>query len=181
MVVWVKTRSEDWLAAGFTILGEAGADELTIERLCRAVDRTKGAFYHHYPDIQAYRAQLLAFWEVLHTQAPIDAADFASVAERRHALHLAVSRLDQKVEVAVRAWAYRDPVAHAALTTVDERRVGYLKQIWHAQGKPKPLAGRLAELEYAAFLGLLARHGPDNRKHKATYTLLIRALDTVVD
>lgn len=175
----MKTRPEDWLAAGFALLRAGGADELTIERLCASVARTKGAFYHHYADIPAFRAALLMFWEKLHTEGPMQAAESVPLADRRQALHRAVAALDQELEVAIRAWGYRDAVARAAVAVVDERRVAYLKQIWHAEGRPKALAARLADLEYAAFLGLLARHGPHNAKLKETYTLLIEALSSL--
>ena len=72
-------------------------------------------------------------------------------------------------------------MAGAKTRAVDERRVTYLKTLWHAQGKSKPLSRRLAELEYAAYLGLVARHGPGTRKLKATYALFIGAVSAVVE
>lgn len=72
-------------------------------------------------------------------------------------------------------------MAGAKTRAVDERRVTYLKTLWHAQRKSKPLSRRLTELEYAAYLGLVARHGPETRKLKATYAPLIGALSDVLE
>ena len=103
----------------------------------------------------------------------------ASAAERRSALYRAVGSLDQELELAVRAWAKREPIARAACKKVDERRVDYLSQLWRREGKPKRLAALIAELEYAAFLGLAERYGPTHRNQRAAYALLVRALATV--
>lgn len=174
-----RTTKDQWLEAGFDLVREGGEDELTIERLCAALERTKGAFYHHFADIDSFHRALLEAWAHRNTQGPIDAAESASVEQRRLALQRAVSGLDQRLELAFRAWADRAPAAKAACQAVDARRVAYLQGLWEQQGKPRAHAGQLAELEYAAFLGLLARHGPDFKKHRATYALLVKALAAV--
>jgi len=148
----VATRGTDWLTAGLGLLRDGGELSLTIERLCQALQRTKGAFYHHFEDLGTYQDRLLEHWEALNTAAPIAAAERApSPAERRSELTRAVARLDLRVEQAVRAWALRDARARRALVRVDQRRVEYLASL--ASKRPTRRALLLARLDYATYLG----------------------------
>jgi AcrR family transcriptional regulator len=147
-----RTREVDWLECGLRVLRDGGEGALTIERLCTELARTKGAFYHHFRDANAYFDALLELWEAKQTALPIEQADAAEPAQRRRALDAAVHALDMKLDLAVRAWGLRDPRARAFVARVDERRVAYLTELADAE---LPLRERraLARLEYVAFLG----------------------------
>lgn len=56
------TSVEDWIDAGFALLAEGGTNALRIGRLCDRLHVTKGSFYWHFTDIQAYRAALVEAW-----------------------------------------------------------------------------------------------------------------------
>jgi len=148
----VATRGTDWLTAGLGLLRDGGELSLTIDRLCQALHRTKGAFYHHFGDLGAYQDRLLEHWEALNTAAPIAAAERAPRPDqRRSELTRAVARLDLRVEQAVRAWALRDARARRALVRVDQRRVQYLASL--SSKRPSRRALLLARLDYATYLG----------------------------
>jgi AcrR family transcriptional regulator len=147
-----RTRDIDWLECGLRILCEGGEAALTIERLCSELKRTKGAFYHHFEDVNAYFDALLELWEAKQTALPMEQANAALPAQRRRALDTAVRALDMKLDLAVRAWGLRDPRTRAFVARVDERRVAYLTELADPE---LPLRERrtLARLEYMAFLG----------------------------
>ena len=169
----------NWLEAGFTLLRESGDAGLTVEKLCAGVDRTKGSFYHHFRDLSAYLEGLLEHWEAKHTSAPILAATAGSTAaDRRRRLNESVRQLDMKLDVAVRAWALRDPRAEDALRRVDARRIDYLAELYALTHGKGSTARQLAEVEYAAFVGMQQLF-PDlpARRYRALYAVLARSLE----
>lgn len=144
-----RTRT-DWLSAGLALLRDEGEHSLTIDRLCRAIGLSKGSFYHHFQNADAYRAALLDRWEQTQTDAPIEQT--AGTADPLQALRTVIEPLDHPLELAVRAWAVRNAEVRAALQRVDERRLAYLQQIHDQSGRAH--AAELAALEYATFVGL---------------------------
>jgi len=152
----MKASRDDFLRAGMVLLRDEGEAALTIDALCRAVGRTKGSFYHHFADIDAYQASLLVHWEAENTRAPIAVADSEpSPARRRQRLYDAVASVELHVERAMQAWALHDARAREARRRVDALRLGYLAQIWQADGIEEGEARDRARLEYACFLGTL--------------------------
>jgi hypothetical protein len=147
-----RTHPSDWLECGLSILRDGGDGALVIERLCSELSRTKGAFYHHFQDMDAYSNALLSLWEARQTAVPIAQANAVEPAQRRHALDAAVHALDMKLDLAVRAWGLRDPRARAFVARVDERRVAYLTELCDPK-LPMRQRRTLARLEYIAFLG----------------------------
>lgn len=157
-----RASPDDWLLAGLTLLRDRGQGALTIDALCRALGLTKGSFYHHFADIEAYQDRLLGYWEEASTAAPIAVAELAEGGrERRRRLYDAVARLELHVERAMHAWALRDPRARAARARVDAQRLAYLARIWEEEGAPLARARSFAQIEYASFLGSLALYDLD--------------------
>jgi AcrR family transcriptional regulator len=147
-----RTTPAAWCAAGLALLRDEGIEAVTVDRLCAALGKTKGSFYHHFADLDAYLGALLARWEEELTEATIRAADAEADLRRRAArLDEVVSRLDHGLDRAVRAWALRDARARDAMARVDERRIAYLAALHAAAGHRR--ARELAELEYLAFVG----------------------------
>ena len=173
----------DWLEAGLTLLRESGDAGLTVEKLCAGVDRTKGSFYHHFQDLSAYLEGLLEHWETTHTSAPILAAAAGSTAaDRRRRLDESVRQLDMKLDVAVRAWALRDPRAEGVLRRVDARRIDYLAELYALKHGKGPIARQLAELEYAAFVGMQQLFPAlSARRYRALSAALSRALELLAN
>ena len=157
-----RASPEDWLRTGLALLRDRGQGALTIDALCRALGLTKGSFYHHFADIEAYQDRLLGYWEDAGTAAPIAVADLAADGrERRKRLYDAVAKLELHVERAMHAWALRDPRARAARARVDAQRLAYLARIWEEEGASTARARGLAQIEYASFLGSLALYDLD--------------------
>jgi len=147
-----RASPADWCAAGLALLGDEGIDAVTIERLCAALGKTKGSFYHHFAHLEAYQAALLARWEADLTDAPIRAADREPDLRRRgKRLDQAVRGLDHELDRAVRAWGLWNSRVRIAVQRVDARRLAYLAGLHRERGHREP--ARLAELEYAAFVG----------------------------
>lgn len=151
-----RASPQDWLETGLVLLRDGGHEALTIDALCRAQGRTKGSFYHHFADISSFAQQLLAHWEKRSTEDLIEGADACHVAEERRArLYASVRTVEYGVERAVQAWALHAPEARAVRARVDARRIAYLAELRRAAGVKPKTAERMAQIEYAAFLGAL--------------------------
>lgn len=150
-----RTRRDDWIESGLVLLRTEGEHALTIERLCTALGRTKGSFYHHFESADVFAKALLGAWEQRHTEAPIDVASREdSPAARRRALDATVKALDWPLDLAVRGWALRDPAAREVVARVDARRIAYLESLL-PRTAPRAKRTAIATLEYAAFLGAM--------------------------
>ena len=147
-----RTSRNDWCVAGLAILRDQGHEALTVDRLCAALQKTKGSFYHHFADLETYLGELLSFWEQELTEAPIERASREASPQQRSArLDQVVRGLDHALDVSVRAWARRDERAGSAMQRVDRRRIDYLAELRRTAGHRN--ARMLAQLEYSAFVG----------------------------
>ena len=147
-----RTTRTDWLSAGLAVLRDEGERALTIERLCTTLDRTKGAFYHHFGGLDGFVEALLTHWSEEMTERIIREAEAErSPSQRGARLSALVLAQDHHIDRAIRAWSLRDERARAAMRRVDQRRAEFLTELHRAQGHPDPEA--LGQLEYAAFVG----------------------------
>lgn len=125
----------DWLDEGLKVLARSGIPGLRIDRLSRALQVTKGSFYHHFVDLADYRRSLLAHFEERCTTRYIDAnSQLTTLAPVDHLLALADAVLADEethrgLEVQIRCWAAQDDDAHDTLARIDSRRLAYLNEL----------------------------------------------------
>jgi AcrR family transcriptional regulator len=148
----------DWLETGLDVLTRDGARALTIERLCGALDLTKGSFYHHFNGMKGFKKDLLAHFEAEHTIRFIDAAESSGEhagTRLRRLLDLVLDDLSgsQGLEIAIRSWALQDGDARAVQERVDRTRTDYLRTLWRDLGGPEADAKPTAQLLYLTLIG----------------------------
>ncbi len=144
----------DWLDAGLGLLAAGDRRSLTLDRLCEQLGRTKGSFYHHFQDMPTYQLELLERWQRRHTEALIDDAQTAGDPQARsERLRARVAASDLRLERAIRSWAEVEPLARAAVSAVDDRRLRYLGELALARIGDPTRAKIVARIEYAAFVG----------------------------
>jgi len=144
----------DLLEAGLSMLAQFGEGALTIDSLCQELNVTKGSFYHHFGSRNEFSRQLLEHWELEHTERFIDLCDRAgSAADCYCTLDALAQEINDDVEVAVRAWALRDPLARKYQERVDKTRMAYLHKLYSEMVGDDHLATLLTQLEYATFVG----------------------------
>lgn len=144
----------DLLRAGLSILAEHGEAALTIESICATLGVTKGSFYHHFGSRREFSRKLLEHWEEEHTRRFIELCDRAGDAADSYCmLDAFAEEIEDDVEVAVRAWALRAPLAREFQERVDRTRMEYLQRLHEGLAGDADLAAMLTRLEYAAFIG----------------------------
>lgn len=120
---------EDWLDLGLEMLAREGPPALTIERLTEAAARTRGSFYHHFPDQQAFLTALGAHWLADATETAIAHID-RTARDRRTTLSRHAADIDHRLEREVRRLAAQEPVIARVVADADARRIAYLVRLF---------------------------------------------------
>jgi AcrR family transcriptional regulator len=146
---------DTWIEEGFRVLADEGDGALTVDALCRRLNRSKGSFYHHFGGRSGYVEALLAAWERQATDRLIETghAD-APVEARLRAVNRQASELrNARLERAIRGWAAREPVAGRVQDRVDRRRLAFLEELCVERMGGGEAAVRLARVFQLAFVG----------------------------
>jgi len=150
-----KRRSkEDLLQCGLGIVSRLGPDKLTIEALCRELAVTKGSFYHHFENREAYVRELLDFWFETYGRRLVDQSVQEETAHGRLWRTVSVAmRQPYALDVAIRAWGARDPAVGEYVRRMDAMRLDNLIQAMRPFAASDEAAGKMARACYAAHLG----------------------------
>ena len=99
MTTHERLTRQNWLETGLNLLGTHGEKALTIERLCKITNRSKGSFYHHFKNRDEFTVAILEHWQSEYTDRIISTVDrLDNLAERRQTLDRLVARLDSQIE-----------------------------------------------------------------------------------
>jgi AcrR family transcriptional regulator len=145
---------DDWIKVGCEILVESGADGLTIEALTGRLGVTKGSFYHHFKSYEGFKRAFLDSYEQQGTLYIIEAAERRKDTRAKFEVILRATLHDPPdVEVALRAWALRDPLVAEYQGRIDTRRLGYVLELCRALVPDSTQAQRMAQMIFAVYLG----------------------------
>ena len=150
-----RSTQSTWLDEGFTILKKTGAAGLTIENLTRRLKKSKGSFYHHFKSRDDYSEKLLSFWERKQTFDIIEISRQEKTFDgiNTKLLELSTKNLDPEIEVAIRAWALRDPQARAFQERIDKQRFDFLRQMFSLKTGDPDQAQTISFIRYCFYIG----------------------------
>jgi AcrR family transcriptional regulator len=149
-----QLSAEDWLDQGLRTLARSGFTALKAEPLAKTLKVSRGSFYWHFTDTDAFHIALLKRWrDVAVEQIIADVDQGAPHEDPVQRLLRRVFRERLGLEIAVRSWAAHDAAARKAVQAVDRRRLAYVEQLLAAAGVPAAIAGIRAQVLYWAFLG----------------------------
>lgn len=168
----------DWLDLGLGRLAAEGAEALRIDALCLAAGRTKGSFYHHFADLDAFLSALVEHWADRQTHQPLAELNHGSApAELSEALTRRVLEFDFHQEIGIRDLARRHSALAPAVAAIDGQRVAFLADLRErAHGITADEAAKIAEIEYAAFCGLILLNPDRDRAEQAQLAAYFDAL-----
>lgn len=178
-----KTR-QDWIDAGLSALAERGADAVKVEVLAQRLGVTKGSFYWHFADRPALLTAMLEHWELIATDAimvAVDAGGGAPGARLARLIEMTTThRTAAALESALRAWGRADTSVSKALSRVDGRREGYVRDLLEAHGLAPALASTGSHVLYLSLIGEYAcvAHGVRPTAAAVWRTLLAVLLGT---
>ena len=144
-----------WFKQGFNILKTSGAADLTIENLTKKLNKTKGSFYHHFKNRDDYFEKLLEFWEKKQTFNIIEIKKQKKTFNGINETLLALSKrnMDPDIEVAIRAWALRDPLARTFQERIDSQRMGFLRAMFSLMTDDPSQAEMMSLIRYCFYIG----------------------------
>jgi AcrR family transcriptional regulator len=153
-----RLTADDWIRAGFALLAEGGPDALRIGPLCDRLEVTKGSFYWHFTDMQAYRAAVAAAWGSLHDERRRRFENMHDVAPRRRLAMMmdTLVRPDQwALERAMRVWALTDDAVLESVQRSDARVRSAVRRAFIDYGLEPEEADLRSAILFAAGIGML--------------------------
>ena len=150
-----KLNKAAWFEQGFKVLKTSGAANLTIENLTKSLNKTKGSFYHHFKNRDDYFKKLLEFWE---TKQTFDIMEIKKQEKTFRGINttllkLSKENMDPDVEVAIRAWALRDPLARAFQERIDTQRMGFLRAMFSLMTDDPEQVEMISLIRYCFYIG----------------------------
>jgi AcrR family transcriptional regulator len=156
-----QLSAKNWLDEGLRTLATSGFTALKAEPLAKAMGVSRGSFYWHFADVDAFHAAILRHWHEVAVEQIIAAVE-ALPSDQSPIEQLLIRAFGRKpaLESAMRSWATLDPVARAAVETVDRRRLSYIQSLLAASGLVPGIARARAQILYWAFLGFALSEKP---------------------
>lgn len=147
-----RLSAADWVRAGLRALASSGFTALKADSLAKALGVSRGSFYWHFADIDAFHQAVLQGWREIAYDNIVEELQGSPAQRLRHLLSRAF-RADQPLERAVRAWATAQPKVRAMVADVDARRRNYLERLLGEAGVGTPTAAARVRILYWAYLG----------------------------
>jgi AcrR family transcriptional regulator len=146
---------EDWIALGLSLLSRYGPEALTVERLTDAAKKTRGSFYHHFDDQQAFLGALGEHWLAHEIDGVIEKIDQRALeGKRREDLSRHAAAIDHALERGLRRLAASEPVIARIVARSDEKRIAYLVRLFRSElGLDNAEALARARVQHAFFVG----------------------------
>jgi AcrR family transcriptional regulator len=150
-----QLSARDWLDQGLKALVQDGFTALKAEPLAKAMGVSRGSFYWHFRDVEAFHAEILKYWREVAAERIIGDVEAAS-AGQGDTLQILLHRVfgeRRALENAVRRWALVDPAARGAVRAIDKRRLAYVEDLLRSSGISPDVARARARILYWAYLG----------------------------
>ena len=149
-----------WVQAALDILADEGVTGIRVEVLAKRLHVTKGSFYWHFKDRQDLLAGVLDIWkdgrirDIVKQTRPEPGKEQAQLF---HVIDVYSTSRNKKgilIELAMREWARRDPLAAATVEEVDAWRLRCARELFLAIGLPLHEASTRSMLLYAYVFGV---------------------------
>lgn len=164
-VIMKKVDKKQWFIVGLDVLEKDGFARITIDNLCELLQITKGAFYHHFKNIDGYIDALMAYWLSQNTIQIIEDADKLPTAkERMEFIGNVVLNRSHKSEQVIRAWSFSNLIVNKYIQQVDGLRIDYSTKLRVQLGMSEEEAKNISVLEYAIFVGIQQLYPDINKK-----------------
>jgi AcrR family transcriptional regulator len=174
---------ESWIHAAIELLAERGIDAVRVDVLAKILRVTRGSFYWHFADRADLLRAVLGAWRDTATEQVTERFERRGVTPEELVkellslpFHGRAAALAARIELGIRAWARRDPMARQAVDEADARRISYVAQLFSSLGFGIAEARARAFILYAHTVGESVLHQQGTAAQKAERTALIEQL-----
>ncbi len=163
-----KATIQTWLDLGFETLIIEGCDGLSAEKMAKELGVTRGSFYHRFGSREGYVTALLEAWvascsqQIAQSQLFLCTPSALLEAKPLSPLHEYAWKLPHQLDIAVRSWSQREPLAQQYQSRVDKMRLGHMLAIFKSLNISITKANRLSQVAYISLIG--AQHVVSNVK-----------------
>ncbi|MCK0150262.1 TetR/AcrR family transcriptional regulator [Marivita sp. S6314] len=166
-----RFTKDNWLDHGHEQLSLHGPEALKLDAICDSAGRTKGSFYHHFPDHPTFLKGIIEHWIARHTDALIEAIpDSLPAATKDEMLTELAIGIDYRLEIGIRELARRDASVAGLVANADRRRLAFLAEIYvDRYAISKADASFAAQIEYAAYIGTILTRPDMNATDQAEF------------
>jgi AcrR family transcriptional regulator len=173
-----RLTADDWVRAALDVMVEEGIGGVKIQRLCTRLGVTKGSFYWHFADLDAFLGEVARQWAEDGAQLP-GSLDGAEDPEARLllAMKLFADPRNRNLARAMRDWAQHDERARNAIHKADEAMFEQVKAALAHRGFDDAEAEVRAKILYYsgvgyAHVGTLGRKDSAEAQLRRTWELL---------
>lgn len=115
-----RLSADDFIRVAFDIMLEEGIGGVKIQRLCDRLGVTKGSFYWHFADIDAFHSEIARRWAEDGAQLPDERQAGETINTMVEAMKLFADPRNRNLARAMRDWAQNDERARQAIRKADE-------------------------------------------------------------
>lgn len=147
---------EDWVLAAIDEVVRGGSDALRIDRLCTALDVTKGSFYHHFESRDALVDAIAEYWARTQPERVVQLLEElrdAPVARLKLLIRLFTDMEIGTRDHAIRALGTNEPRIAAAVDAADKLVLSTLEGILRSIGLTTEDARAFARMMMFATIG----------------------------
>lgn len=147
-----RLTARDWTDAGLKALAKSGFTALKADALSKVLGVSRGSFYWHFADVDAFHAAVLQRWREVAYENIVEEIEGSAEGRLQRLVERAFNA-DMRLERAVRAWATSDARVRAAVETVEDKRLRYLQRLLVDAGVDANRAMARARILHWAYLG----------------------------
>lgn len=165
--VWfVMTRltRARWVEEGLAVLREDGARGLAADPMARRLGVSRGSFYWHFASALDFEAAVLGEWEEQWTNRVMLAVDAGGDDPKGRLCSLIekTGGQDASVYASAKRMARKHSDLDVLMRSVDERRLGFVREILVAGGVSEADASLKASIVYSWAMGQMLVSGDDS-------------------
>lgn len=150
-----KVDKKQWFVVGLDVLVKDGFARITIDNLCGLLQITKGAFYHHFKNIDGYIDALMKYWLEVNTFEFICEVDkLQDTKQKQQKLADMAAYASMRNESVIRAWGYSNSIVRNYVSQADTTRLEYAAKLNEATGLDAKRAMDIAVIQYSVLIGM---------------------------
>ena len=146
---------DDWVQFGLTILKTEGYSQLKAGTLAKKLNVSRGSFYWHFEDLNAFHAALISRWQSVTENMASGLGSNLSPHQKLQFLMQATLQTDFELERAFRAWGRAHQNVELHIERLDRMRLSVVKSIVDEHINEPAKSESLAKFAYAAAIGLM--------------------------
>lgn len=154
----VSRTIQDWEDAALSAIAAEGLPSLTIPKLARSLDVTKGSFYWHFASLQELIEKSLDRWDERDRDALEELLQILDPRRRLAALFAQAMERTEAHGLYVALASSTAPQAARIVRRISSRRLKFLIESYAEAGLKRDQARAQALLAYTAYVGALHLH-----------------------